>query len=425
MSAGDRGQEPDLRVERATLDAVLELREDYRRAMGCQIVHDSWHARGFTDLFLCRVDGLAVGYGAVGGAPGEPRDTVKEFHVLAPARPHARALFERLLAASGAAAVEVQTNDERLLLLALDHASGWRSDTLLFEDASETALPAPRGVRFRPVTEDDRARMFVHAQEPVGEFGLERAGRIVATGGVLSHYNPPYGDLYMEVDAAHRGQGLGGYLVQELKRVCRDRGLVPAARCRAGNEASRRTLERAGMLPCARILRGEIGRSLRPDREGAGADARPAPAASRRLFEIVLVVADVAAAAAFYRDAVGLEPIKAANDEWASFWLDDPATNAWLGLRKGPLLFEEHSRLPAGRRFGPVHFALRVPASEKDAALARLRGHGIEVHGPQRWGPGRFEGASYYFHDPDQNLVEYWFPGTPGGETPSPRGEQG
>jgi RimJ/RimL family protein N-acetyltransferase len=35
-------------------------------------------------------------------------------------------------------------------------------------------------------------------------------------------------------------------------------GKVPAARCDVANATSRRTLEKAGMMPCARILSGVI-----------------------------------------------------------------------------------------------------------------------------------------------------------------------
>ena len=54
------------------LEAILTMRAEYRREMDCQIVHDSWHARGFTNSYLLRVDGEIVGYGSVGGEPGEP-----------------------------------------------------------------------------------------------------------------------------------------------------------------------------------------------------------------------------------------------------------------------------------------------------------------------------------------------------------------
>ena len=48
---------------------------------------------------------------------------------------------------------------------------------------------------------------------------LEIEGTVIATGGLLYHYNRPYGDIYMAVAEAHRRRGLGAYLVQELTRV--------------------------------------------------------------------------------------------------------------------------------------------------------------------------------------------------------------
>lgn len=130
------------------------------------------------------------------------------------------------------------------------------------------------------------------------------------------------------------------------------------------------------------------------------------------LFEIVLVVKDIAQSARFYRDAVGLEPINDPSDEWASFWVGDKGDNKWLGLRKGTLLFEEHSPRPEGKRFGPVHFALKLPDRERATALERLKSHGVTILGPQEWPSGRFQGCSFYFYDPDDNLVEFWFPGS-------------
>ena len=94
--------------------------------------------------------------------------------------------------------------------------------------------------------------------EPVGDWLLEFGGRIVATGGVLNHYNRPYGDIFMEVHPDFRRRGFGSYLVQELKAECRRAGSVPAARTRPTNLASRRTLERAGFAPCARLIWGDV-----------------------------------------------------------------------------------------------------------------------------------------------------------------------
>ena len=247
---------PSLAVDSVPLGVILNLRDEYRREMNCQIVHDSWHVRGFTDSYALYVNGEIVGYGSV-GSPGQERDTIKEFFLKPRARASALPLFRELASRSGARIVEAQTNDLLLMLMLYDTSVDLTSETILFADTM-TTRHAPPGAVFRPVTAADRARMFPHAIEPVGDWGLEADGAIAATGGLFFHYNPPYGDLYMEVSAPYRGRGFGTYLVQELKRVCREMDCRPSARCSADNPASRRALERAGMLPCARIVRGRL-----------------------------------------------------------------------------------------------------------------------------------------------------------------------
>jgi GNAT superfamily N-acetyltransferase len=244
-------------VSPVPLAEVLPLRELYRREMGCQIVHDSLPGRGFGDLFLLRAGGRVAGYGFVMGYRGEPKDTVREFYVLPAHRGAALPLFRRLVAASRARRVTAQTNDALLTLMLYDCARQITSDTVVFHDALTTGLAVP-GAALRPLTEADRAGMFGHTVEPVGDWLLEHGGAVVATGGIATHYNPPYGDLYTEVAEQFRRRGYGSYLVQELKRVCYEAGRVPAARCGVANAASRATLQKAGLLPCARLLSGVL-----------------------------------------------------------------------------------------------------------------------------------------------------------------------
>lgn len=132
------------------------------------------------------------------------------------------------------------------------------------------------------------------------------------------------------------------------------------------------------------------------------------------LSEIVLVVKDVAPAAAFYRDVVGLLPARPESDEWAWFFAGAPGGAPFLAVHKGKLLFEEKSPLsverggqrPLGHAFGQVHFALEVARSEIDGEVARVRSKGVDVFGPVRleW----MSADSWYFYDPDGNLVEFW-----------------
>ena len=233
---------------------VGPMRDLHRREMNCQIVLDSWLGRGWVDPYLLWADGRVVGYGLVGGVRADPKDTVVEFFVLPGHRGAALPLFRRLAAVSRARGIEVQTNDTLLTLMLFDCATDIRSDTVLFNDGLTTNLSVP-GATYRAATPAEKE---ADASETIGDWVIEAGGEVVATGGILFHYNVPFGDLFMDVAEPFRRRGYGSFLVQELKRTCYAMGRVPAARCRAANTASRATLQKGGMIPCARVLTGVI-----------------------------------------------------------------------------------------------------------------------------------------------------------------------
>jgi catechol-2,3-dioxygenase len=127
---------------------------------------------------------------------------------------------------------------------------------------------------------------------------------------------------------------------------------------------------------------------------------------SSGISEMVLIVEDVRDAARFYEEVVGLAPEKEADEEWAWFWTGKPGEAQRVALHKGRLLFEEHSPRPEGRRWGSVHYAFEVPRDRLDEAVEHVRARGVEVYGPVRldW----MSADSYYFYDPDGNLLEWW-----------------
>jgi GNAT superfamily N-acetyltransferase len=229
----------------------------YRQEMNCQIRHDAHHGRGFTSIYLVRYQDSIAGYGCVGDSDTRGTEVVSEFYVTPPYRAQALPLFRSLLAHSGATRVSAQTNDRLLALLLYDccRPDSITSDVILFEDSAVTALPAPPGVTVWRVPVEEPPTSLQHGRE---DAVAELDGETVGTGGFMCHYNPPYGDVYMEVVEAHRGKGIGSYLVQEIKRACYETGRRPSARCNATNVASRRTLQKAGFLPCARLLEGTV-----------------------------------------------------------------------------------------------------------------------------------------------------------------------
>lgn len=227
--------------------------------MNCQIVHDSIHRReGWTASYLLELGGKPAGFGSVALAgPWQDKPTIFEFFLLPEHRTRAFELCEMLLAASGARCFEVQSND--VLLTAMLHTYGRdiASEKIVFHDQLTTALGCP-GAVLHCVTPAEEIRAAMEARQGGGEWHLELEGKVVAKGGILFHYNRPYGDLYMEVEEPFRQRGLGSYLVQELKRVCYELGALPGARCSPDNIASRRTLQRAGLVPFAHILNASI-----------------------------------------------------------------------------------------------------------------------------------------------------------------------
>lgn len=239
------------------LARVRRWRDVYRAEMGCQIVHDSLHDRdGWTREYLLSAGGAPAGYGSVAvGGPWSGRPAAYEFYVIPAHRHLLFDLFRALLAASGAVDIEVQSNDDVGTVMLHAFAREVRSESILFEDARVTT-DRPAGATFRAPTAPEAPDVPAEDLRWCGVVEVE--GVVAASGGILFHYNRPYGDLYMEVSEPFRRRGIGSFLVQELKRVCYEGGHVPAARCDPGNEASRRTLQRAGFVPCGHILKGAV-----------------------------------------------------------------------------------------------------------------------------------------------------------------------
>jgi GNAT superfamily N-acetyltransferase len=239
---------------------ILPWRDLYRQEMNCQIIHDSLHAReGWTKEYFLLIGDTTVGYGSVTvGGPWKGKPTVFEFYIPLQHRARLFDLFSTLLTASGAVAIETQSNDVLLTIMLHAFAESIVSESILFHDKMTTSHLPPRGSVVRRATPDDAVQISSQNLDEDAEWLLEVDGTIAATGGILFHYNRPYGDIYMAVAEPFRKRGFGAYLVQELKRICYEHGNVPAARCNPKNVASRKTLLKAGFIPCGHILVGPV-----------------------------------------------------------------------------------------------------------------------------------------------------------------------
>lgn len=223
------------------------MREVWTRSHGVQIVRFSILPRHMAESYLITIDGQAAGYAGVWTVhfPGR----IMEFHLDPQWTDLTESVIREVARVSGATHIEAQSNMPRQFEAARLAAERLEVENLLFEDGPETGLSVAEGT-FRKRTTSDIG--------PDGEWVLATGNMVLAAGGILTHYNPPYGDLYMGVAETHTGKGLGSFVVQELRRVCREKGLIPAARCNVDHEASKRTLIRGGMRLCGELVAGSL-----------------------------------------------------------------------------------------------------------------------------------------------------------------------
>ncbi|MFO0913617.1 MAG: GNAT family N-acetyltransferase [Pirellulales bacterium] len=249
-------------VTRALNEQLVGLRTRYRDEAHTQIVHDSLHNRpGWTEGYLLQIDGHPAGLASIAIAgPWQDRPTIYEYYLLPEFRQHAFAVFEQFQRVSGGRFFEVQTSDELLAVMLHTYGHQIATEKIVFRDLLTTHHTVP-GAKLVWETDRPLIEQAMHERRGGGEWKLTLHAQPVGKGGLLFHYNPPYGDIWMEIEEPYRRQGLGSYLVQEIKQIAYQLGAIPAARCNFDNIASRRTLQRAGFVPYASILLGEVAAS--------------------------------------------------------------------------------------------------------------------------------------------------------------------
>ena len=114
--------------------------------------------------------------------------------------------------------------------------------------------------------------------------------------------------------------------------------------------------------------------------------------------ELVLEVVDLARAEQFYAGVLGL-PVVERWEEREAIWL-------MAGDRTRIGLWRPQVGIAGGRGGVHVHYAMHIPESEYDAAVARLRDHGYEPE--EHRFEGYSESSAVYVTDPDGNVVELW-----------------
>ena len=245
----------ELSIAPCRFAAIRQLRPLFLQEINAQVRYDAAHARRGAAWYLVRQDGRDAGYGALKDLQDGP-GTIFEFYLVPAVRHQALDRLRALVQLSRASALECQTNDRFYASLVQEAFGPVTSDTILYGAGPPHAVERS-DVTFRSRKRSDR--VFEHQVEPVGDFVIDRGGDVVATGGFLLHYNPPFADVFMEVRPDARRRGYGSFLVNGIMSECYLAGRVPAARTSTDNVASQRTLLRAGLIECGRMLRASIG----------------------------------------------------------------------------------------------------------------------------------------------------------------------
>lgn len=130
---------------------------------------------------------------------------------------------------------------------------------------------------------------------------------------------------------------------------------------------------------------------------------------STGLAAVVLMVKDLTVSARFYREVVGLVPESEQDDQWSWFWAGPPGEPQRIGLHTGSCLGEAPPSQPQGICREQIHCAFSVPQERLADAVAQVCAQGVGVFGPVH-SDGARQAVSYYFYDPDSNLLEFWSP---------------
>lgn len=212
-------------------------------------------------------EGEQAGYYAI-----HDQERLTQFYMRPAYLMHAQRVFGDVLERHAIASLFVQTSDELLLSLALDRDLTIHKQAYFFQDAGAAieGEGLAEGATFRQavLTDADAMRQvggdFLDAYErriENGElFAYERDGMLLGIGIVeKSGLLEGAASIGMFANEAYRRQGIGRTVITELMRWCRANGIRPLSGCWYYNEASKRTLERAGMATKTRLLHVEVG----------------------------------------------------------------------------------------------------------------------------------------------------------------------
>lgn len=118
----------------------------------------------------------------------------------------------------------------------------------------------------------------------------------------------------------------------------------------------------------------------------------------KRIKETCLYIHDVEKTRAFYEGLLQLPVISSVPEKMIFFRAGESVLLCFVAD-----VSKDQSELPPHGATGPIHFGFEVSKYDYDEILALVKNAAIEILHEQVWKNGI---RSFYFHDPDKNLVE-------------------
>jgi catechol 2,3-dioxygenase-like lactoylglutathione lyase family enzyme len=117
-----------------------------------------------------------------------------------------------------------------------------------------------------------------------------------------------------------------------------------------------------------------------------------------RIKETCIYVTDLQKTKVFYSDLIGLPMITLVENRHVFFRAGESVLLCFIAEQT-----LQEKELPPHGATGSIHFAFEVAGNEYEAALKKLKEAGVAILHEHEWKGGL---RSFYFHDPDQNLLE-------------------
>jgi GNAT superfamily N-acetyltransferase len=220
-----------------------------------------------SSTFYLFLDGSEeVGYSAI-----HNNQLLTQFFIRPFYQKHGQELLDQMIAKHAITSLFVPTCDEQFVSLALDKDFTITKQAYFFQDTRVNIAVdnAMEGGIFALATLDD----LLQIQQICGDF-LDHYARRIENGELFTYYRGAdllgigvlgksrmlagMASIGMFTNESYRKQGIGRSIILKLKAWCYDHDLTPICGCWYYNEASKRTLESAGMFTKTRLLNVKV-----------------------------------------------------------------------------------------------------------------------------------------------------------------------